>query len=174
MSELGFRVEEMVPVEQTLSTKPERFMSSYIKFGNSGFRVRFGNNGVNNFDFTPENKCLSIEGKGRKYALMLSASLLELHTLLNSPEKMNELGFGNPDLDKMSALTNKVFIDALKKLFSKSEVKNIVTDDGSGVVAINFSKFKGLDVSDPLIKYLDRAAKMSEGMKVVYYESSRK
>lgn len=172
--DFGFQVEEMVPVEQTFSAKPEKFMSSYIKFGNSGFRIRFGNDGVNNFDFTPENNYLAIEGKGGKYALMLGSSLLELHTLLNSQEKMHELGIKNPDLHEMSALTNTVFIDALKKLFSKSETKDIVTDEGTGVITINFSKFKNLDVSDPLIKYLERTSKMTEGMKVLYWESKRK
>lgn len=172
--DLNFEVEEMVPVEQTLSTEPERILSNYIKFGNSGFRIRFGRDGINNFDFTPENQFLAVKGKGGKYALMLGASLFELHNLLNNQEKMNELGIKSVDCSEMSALTNRVFINALEKIFSKSDIKGIATDNNTGVITIDFLKFKNLDVSDPLIKYLERVSKMSEGMKVLYWEPRRK
>lgn len=167
-------LDEVLPVEQTLNTKPERFLSSYIKFGNSGFRMRVDKGGKNNFDYTPENNSLAVKDKGGKYALMLSASLLELHTLLNSQEKITELGFENSNLDEMSAFTNIVFVNALEKLFLKSDVKDIARDEGDGVVIIDLHKFKSLDDSDPLLKYLTKVSKMSKGMKVTYFESSKK
>jgi len=167
-------IEEMVPVEQTLSTEPEKLSTSYIKFGNSGFRVRIDTEGKNNFDFTPENKHFNVTENGSKYALMLDASLLELHNLLNNQEKINELGFGDSNLDKMFAVTNKVFTDALEKLFSKSDVKDMATDNNSGVVTIDLKKFKSLGDSDPLVKYLERASRMADGMKVISYEISNK
>jgi hypothetical protein len=139
-----------------------------IDFGNTGLSVGLGFD-ESSFDFMPESKIIPEKKNAARYASMLCASLLELHSFLNDSEKMHEFGIDEAEINEATAKTNKTLRDAIEELFSKSDTPDLVSrDENERTVTIDLYGFKSLKEDDPLIKYLSRVSKRARRLIVTH------
>lgn len=157
-------------------SEPVYIDGKLIDFGNSGFDICVYPEG-NNFDFMPEGQFKPEEEKAPQNAMIYCAALYELYNFLNSPDKLKELGLEDSNLKSIAALTNTRLIEATLKLFSKSNVANLITTqsldiplDINEVISINLEKFKNLGDKDPLISYLKKVTEKTKGILVSYWK----
>ena len=142
-----------------------------IEFGNTGFKILL-NRDTHLFDFTPENSLYPEEEKASKYASMLAVSFLELHKLLNNPEKISEFRMDDVTIRNISAITNTRLINAIKELFSRSGVTDLAfTGNKEDKVIIDLRSFKELEEDDSLIKYLNKVSGRARNLTVTYQKT---
>lgn len=162
-------------VTEPLDTTPQALIDDL-----SGKFIAFGNTGLimsnEAFDFVPEHLTEKDETQMAKHALMLSSAFYRLYGFLNNPSEMSQHKMTNLfNVDKIYANTNSVLINALEKLFNKSNVKGLVTHDeihdNYGFVAVNLKSFKNLSKDDPLIIYLKRLSEKAKSVTVKYMKT---
>lgn len=142
--------------------------SKIVEFGNTGFDIHLDYD-HNTFNFTPEDALYPEEEKAPKYASILGVSLLEFHKFLNDPKKISEFELDNIKFTRISAFTNSRLINAIQKLFSRSDVPNLtLASDEKGIILINLQGFKELGEEDPLIEYLHKVSERSKNLTVTY------
>lgn len=156
------RREELLDSTPRLS--PHFSSRKVIDFGNTGFDISFGTD-VNYLDFMPEGETVPRKQTTLKYAYILRISLLELHNLLNNPEKMHEFGVGESKITIATAYTKKPLRDAIEGLFSKSDIPNLSSKDEKSV-SIDLQGFKSLGKDNPLIKYLNRVSERAKNITI--------
>lgn len=128
-----------------------------IKFGNTGFDINFDpRDGVCTFDFFPEDLDTPSVENAAKYATMLSSSILELHNLLNDPQKLFDLDINLSKIEVIGAVSNAKLINAMTGLFSKSNNKNLLKTVEVDLIDIDAKEFKNLKGNDPLMIYLKK------------------
>ena len=143
-----------------------------IAFGNTGFLLQFyldKNPYRTFFDFLPEGRIIPDESSSAKHASILCVSLLSVYKFLNNRGKMDEFGMERNKIYETSAATNPRLINAIKGLFARHGRGSFVSaEPDANLVYLNLKEFGQLELSDPLIKYLERVSERAKGLMVIY------
>jgi len=142
-----------------------------VNVGNTGLEVSFRKPRYSDhssfFNFIPEGKVDPSPLNAAKYATMLGVAFLELHQWINDASTQEEFELERRKLANLFIATNSTMINCLKRLFEKSNTKDIVST--SGLIAdIDLQKFLSLNEKDPLIISLHNYQKRAKRIKVVY------
>jgi hypothetical protein len=147
-----------------------------VEFGNTGFEVHFDTE-ESVFNFTPQGSYYPEEVDAPKFASMLAVSLGELRRLAQSDEDQKRLGIDKFEKKEISAITNLRLAMALENLFSRSDQKDLARRTKNSPVlekiTINLEAFAKLPENDPLVVFLNKAAKRAENIQVTYPKIAR-
>jgi len=139
--------------------------------GNTGLEVFFMKPKYGDFsffNFIPEGETSHNPVNAAKYATMFGVALLELYQWLNDANNQEEFELERRRLVNLFTFANLTMINSLKRLFEKSDTKDIVSTSGLEAV-IDLQKFLSLNnEEDPLFISLHRYQKRAKQIKVIY------